>query len=214
MTACEPVQLRQPLAEPNTGSASPVATAAPASAPGYAAQLQPSRLGWVTLPLWCIWVEPNLDKSDAVSLRWALAANAALQEWQKFVPIQLVERAEDAQLRLWRRRPPLNGGRASNGRALLQFQQVQRQGSTLTRLEPLVDVLLSPGQRQLAIQATALHELGHGFGLWGHSPDPGDVMAALPTAEPRLQLSPRDRSTLLWLQAQPSPFRAPPMPTP
>jgi predicted Zn-dependent protease len=213
VNACEPVQLRQPVAEQIPSAATPKA-APPASAPGYAAQLQPSRLGWVTLPLWCIWVEPNINKGDAVSLRWALALNAALEEWQKFVPIQLVKRADDAQLRMWRRRPPLNGGRASNGRALLQLQQVQRRGQAIPRLEPLVDVLISPGQRQLAIQATALHELGHGFGLWGHSPDPGDVMAAVPTAQPRLQLSPRDRSTLLWLQAQPSPFRAPSMPTP
>jgi predicted Zn-dependent protease len=61
-------------------------------------------------------------------------------------------------------------------------------------------------QRQEGIQATALHELGHAFGLWGHSPDPADVMAAVPRAQPLLQLSPRDLATLGWLNQQPTDF--------
>ena len=37
------------------------------------------------------------------------------------------------------------------------------------RLEPQVKVMVSPELRADALQATALHELGHAFGLWGHS---------------------------------------------
>ena len=66
-----------------------------------------------------------------------------------------------------------------------------------------MQVLISPGQAEPAIQATALHELGHAFGLWGHSDRAGDAMAVHPGARPVLDLSPRDRATLQWLQAQP-----------
>ena len=179
MIPCPPVEWRQPAEPP----ADVTQQAAPATAPGYASQLQPSRWRWVAQKQWCVWVEPG-PTTDRWAQRWQTAVNAALSTWGEQVRLVRVSNAEDAQLRLWRRRPPLQNGRASNGRALLQLQQVQRQGRTSFSLEPLVEVLISPGQRQAAIQATALHELGHGFGLWGHSELSSDVMGAVP-APPR-----------------------------
>jgi predicted Zn-dependent protease len=67
-----------------------------------------------------------------------------------------------------------------------------------------VRVLISPDQRLEALQATALHELGHAFGLWGHSDQSDDAMAATPGRQPILRLSPRDRATVRWLYGQPS----------
>jgi hypothetical protein len=100
-----------------------------------------------------------------------------------------------------RRRPPIQNNRASHGRALLQLLEVRRSG--MWQLEPRVEVLISPGQAEPAMKATALHELGHAFGLWGHSEQAGDAMAVSPGARPVLQLSGRDRATLQWLQRQP-----------
>ena len=205
MIPCPPVEWRQP-AEPPADHAPQTA---PATAPGYASQLQPSRWGWVAQQQWCIWVEPS-PTTDRWAQRWQTAVNTALSTWGEQVRLVRVSNPEDAQLRLWRRRPPLQNGRASHGRALLQLQQVQRQGRNSSALEPLVEVLISPGQRQAAIQATALHELGHGFGLWGHSELSSDVMGAVPGPTPALELSERDQQTLQWLFEQPSALPAAP----
>ena len=82
----------------------------------------------------------------------------------------------------------------------LQVVDVQRQGRR--RLEPLVKVMVSPGLRAEALQATALHELGHAFGLWGHSSVPTDVLAISQGEHPVLVPSQRDRLTLAWVMQQ------------
>jgi len=206
-SSCAPVQERQTLVDPGPITVMGSEAGSGAQRPGYANQLQPSRLGWVTLPLWCIWVEPTAP--DLWSQRWSQAVEAALTSWGPHIRFKRVERAEDAHLRLWRLRPPLQGGRASHGRALLSFQQVRRGQQPQSQLEPLVEILISPGQRPQAIQATSLHELGHGFGLWGHSDQASDVMAAVPGAIPVLELSRRDLLSLGWLQGQASLFGSP-----
>ena len=182
----------------------------------YHQRLKSTPAGWPIRSQWCVWVEPLAAGTPAgpFGAHWQRAVEAALAIWQTELPIQAVATPDQAQVRLWRRKPPLESGpdgpmRASHGRALLELRQVQRLGQW--QLEPQVDVLISPGQRPEAIQATSLHELGHAFGLWGHSDQSGDVMAVSPTAKPVLSLSPRDRSTLRWLLRQPglSPVLAP-----
>jgi hypothetical protein len=62
-----------------------------------------------------------------------------------------------------------------------------------TRWDPRVRAPLE------ALQATVRHELGHALGLWGHSPDPGDLMSAVyyePGRAPVLFPTARDLETL------------------
>jgi predicted Zn-dependent protease len=128
------------------------------------------------------------------------------------LPIQRVSDPATAHVLVLRRRPPLRRDdsgrtRASHGRSSLEILEVERGEGW--RLEPLVKVQISPGQRSAALEATALHEFGHAFGLWGHSDDPGDAMAVSPGAQPVLRLSERDRATVRWLYSQPTRFGEP-----
>ncbi len=52
------------------------------------------------------------------------------------------------------------------------------------------------------VYGTMLHEMGHALGIWGHSPDPGDIMYARVTGKDPA-LSDRDRNTLRKLYSRP-----------
>ena len=168
----------------------------------YRERLRPTPYGWPTLASWCVWIEPGATTGPAAlwDQRWLGAVAAALASWEQVLPIQRAVEPGQAQILIWRRKPRLQNNRASHGRAELELVEVERSGQW--QIEPLVTVAISPGQAQTAIQATALHELGHAFGLWGHSDQASDVMAVSPGAKPLLQLSARDRATLGWLYRQ------------
>ncbi|MEB3184279.1 MAG: peptidase [Cyanobacteriota bacterium] len=206
-----------PLSLASTPVAPPAQRPAPATpAPDpagldYRHRLLPTPFGWPRRDHWCVWVEPATLEGPAArwDQAWLQAVDGALASWAAVLPISRVDSPDQAQVLVFRRRPPIRNGRASHGRATLELALVRRADPAAAagetqRLEPRVRVMVSPGQRPEAIEATALHELGHAFGLWGHSDDPADAMAAVPGARPVRQLSPRDRATVLWLQRQPA----------
>ncbi|MEB3165605.1 MAG: hypothetical protein VKO65_02935, partial [Cyanobacteriota bacterium] len=165
--ACRPPDRRSPLPPPDralaagtSGSAPllPAAATPPATlAADYRAQLTPSPWGWVHLRRWCVWVEPAAAGGDAAAIRertWLAAVEAALAEWQPLVRIERSDDPEAAQVRVWRRRPPLRSGpdgrlRASHGRAQLQLLIAESGGSRW--IEPRVEVWIGPGQGPLGL---------------------------------------------------------------
>ena len=179
------------------------ALTAEAAAGDYRQKLVPTPHGWPKRQHWCVWIEPAAMSGPAARWDqiWLQAVEAALASWAELVTIHRSESRESAQVQILKRRPPLQRGRASHGRAELALA-TNKPGDP-PRIEPRVVVSISPGQRPDAIQATALHELGHAFGMWGHSDHPLDAMAAVPGATPVLQLTARDRATFKWLQQQP-----------
>jgi Asp-tRNA(Asn)/Glu-tRNA(Gln) amidotransferase A subunit family amidase len=214
-SCCEPGIVVEVLEAPRPATQSPPAPppADAAAERDYRQQLTPTRYGWPRRDHWCVWVEPlaAADSSSRWEQAWLAAVESALASWAQQVPLRRVSEPDQAQVRILRRRPPLRAGRASHGRAELRLVVVQR--GDRRALEPQVQVLISPGQRASAMQATALHELGHAFGLWGHSDRVDDAMAAVPGAMPIVELSARDRATFLWLQQQP-PLQLPPATSP
>lgn len=201
--ACPPSLAITPVPPPRDRPAPSAPPPDPANR-DYRHQLKATPFGWPRRDHWCVWVEPAAPDGPGArwDRAWLGAVDAALTRWSAVLPIGRVSDQTQAQVLVFRQRPPLRNGRASHGRATLDLVLVQRAGAA-EQLEPRVTVMISPGQRPEAMEATALHELGHAFGLWGHSDDPSDAMAAVPGAQPVRQLSPRDRATVLWLQQQP-----------
>lgn len=177
-------------------------------APGYAKRLATTAFGLPSLGKWCLWIEPVPDPADRWSVRWRRAVDSALSRWRDQVPVALVNQPERAQIRILRKRPPRRrtdtGWRASNGRSVLRLAELNRAGQL--RREPHVELLISPELRAEALEATALHELGHAFGLWGHSDDSRDALAVHQGAVPVLAPSDRDRQTLTWVRSQQNRF--------
>ena len=207
-----PAEPCPPVQESRLLEATPLIRSTLSEASGYGLSLATTSMGPASLPRWCVWVEPATgDPPDRWQKRWLTAVTAALDTWSNHLPVVRVNTPEQAHVRLLRQRPPrrrtASGWRASNGRSRLQLVNVRRQG--VWRFEPEVAVLVSPELRATALQATALHELGHAFGLWGHSPDPGDAMAVHQGKVPVLQLSGRDRETLNWLRRKDTAFGDP-----
>ncbi len=203
-----PDQVR-PLQLPSPATTAPTPTPPAPDGQDYRHLLRPTPAGWPVVAHWCVWIEPADAAAGTGEARrqadWLAAVDTALQQWSGLLSISRVSSPEQAQVRVWRRRPPLQRQadgrlRASHGRAVLTLVAALRQQQWWA--EPRIDVLLGAGQAPLPLQATALHELGHAFGLWAHSDQAGDAMAAIPGGRPVLQLSRRDRATLLWLQGQ------------
>ena len=181
----------------------------PGQRPGYASSIATTSLGPPVLKHWCVWVQPAAaTPANRWDQRWLDQVSSALTTWRALVPLALVDNPDQANVLIHRQRPARRQvagvWRASNGRTQLQVVDVQRQGRR--RLEPLVKVMVSPGLRAEALQATALHELGHAFGLWGHSSVPTDVLAISQGERPVLVPSQRDRLTLAWVMQQTTRF--------
>ena len=181
----------------------------PGQRPGYASSIATTSLGPPVLKHWCVWVQPAVSTpANRWDQRWLDQVSSALTTWRALVPLTLVDNPDQANVLIHRQRPARRQvagvWRASNGRTQLQVVDVQRQGRR--RLEPLVKVMVSPGLRAEALQATALHELGHAFGLWGHSSVPTDVLAISQGERPVLVPSQRDRLTLAWVMQQTTRF--------
>ncbi len=160
---------------------------------------------WSSFPV-KVYLEPTPQDPG-----WAAAIRQAMQEWSVYLPLVEVTDPGEADI-LWHYQVPpfrvrLDRQRreliiADSRAAEARFQVYWQPGSP-PRLAHRFTILLTPRQGDRHTLGTARHELGHALGLWGHSPEPTDVLYAAQVREPP-PISARDRQTLYKVYTQPT----------
>ncbi len=146
--------------------------------------------------------------SDA-SKAWVEAVLQAVREWGLYLPLQVVEELESADIVVVRSRPPLQ---ASFNRNTGQFD-IERARAAEARYELYLrssrilshrfTINLNPNAAPASILASARHELGHALGIWGHSELETDALYFSQVRNPPL-ISARDINTLKRIYQQPT----------
>lgn len=135
---------------------------------------------------------------------WKESISSAILEWDNYLPLNLVEEPENADIEIIRKNPPLDPQKKRASSAETRYQvSVKYTPQGFPYLSHRFTIWLSPTQTGKYIQAAALHEFGHALGIWGHSPEPTDVMYFSQVREPP-PISVRDINTLKRIYQQPT----------
>ncbi len=125
---------------------------------------------------------------------------SAFQDWEKASRgrLRFVETPDPrlARIRIQLAEGPLSHPFIQVGHAEYNVTPDPRQRDLTVRVTVNIgerDSTLSLKARQDQVRRLALHELGHAIGIWGHSPDPDDIMYAHPIVS---GLSQRDANTI------------------
>lgn len=194
----------------------------------YFDQVQATSVGhliWSQFPVQ-VYIDPPLEPDGnstwaiQQSQNWHQAVQQAVQEWGQYLPLQVAEQIETADIVVRRIRPALRflppGGSGSGqlpmprARAAETRFEFYRQSLPIGTNSPNRQVLahrmiiqIRPDQAALSTLATARHELGHALGIWGHSDSPNDALYVSQVGQPPL-ISGRDINTLKRVYEQPT----------
>jgi predicted Zn-dependent protease len=148
-------------------------------------------------------IDPKLAKFQ----EWVDRVKLGIQPWNAYLPLEIVEQPENADIKVFRVTPPLNltpnGPRARSAEVRYQVYIKKLPNSTTSVLYPKYDISISPDLSANYIQAAALHEIGHALGIWGHSSNQTDALYITQVRNPP-PISPRDINTLKLVYQQPT----------
>lgn len=198
----------------------------------YFDQVKSVRVGyliWSSFPV-TIFIEPLTAEearypfATSRAETWITAISQAVQEWNPYLPLQIVPQAEGADITMRRSPPPLRldpddpAPASTSGRPTLplsrarsaetRFELYLRQVASTAPSETGIlahrfTIYLRPDQAISYIQAAARHEIGHALGIWGHSPLQTDALyfSQVRNSSP---ISNRDINTLKRVYEQPT----------
>lgn len=163
---------------------------------------QPSvgHLLWSKFPIQIYIERPvNINHSED----WIEAVLGVVREWGVYLPLEVVDNSEVADIRILRQAPPLLQGQLRSRSGEATYELYARRDGDKTILSHRFSVYLNPNQVGKYVPATARHELGHALGIWGHSLMESDVLYFSQVRNPPA-ISARDINTLKRVYEQPT----------
>ncbi|MBW4562623.1 MAG: peptidase [Mojavia pulchra JT2-VF2] len=171
----------------------------------YFSQITTTQVGyliWSQFPV-RVYVQPPKAISSQQAQAWVNSVLQAVQEWNAYLPLAVVEQPEVADIKILRKAPPLQ---ISPNNKIPRARSAQTNYELYTNNKVLLHrftILLSPSQSGNYLVAAARHEFGHALGIWGHSPLQTDALYFSQVRNPP-PISPRDVNTLKRVYEQPT----------
>jgi predicted Zn-dependent protease len=163
----------------------------------YFDQIKSTKVGyliWSRFPV-KVKIETPTDINEKQSQIWVNSVFQAVQQWNIYLPLQVVEKSAIADITISRKAPPLQrepNGKILRARSALTTYDLYTENNILSHR---FTILLSPSQTGDYVLSAARHELGPALGLWGHSLLQTDIMYFSQVRKPPF-ISIRDVNTL------------------
>jgi predicted Zn-dependent protease len=163
----------------------------------YFDQIKSTKVGyliWSTFPV-KVKVETPTGINEKQSQVWVNGVLQAIQEWSIYLPLQVVQKSDIADITIIRKAPPLQvepNSKILRARSALTTYNLYTKNDILYHR---FTILLSPSQTGDYVLSAARHELGHALGIWGHSLLQTDTMYFSQVRKPPF-ISLRDMNTL------------------
>lgn len=171
----------------------------PLNSGDYFSEVKLTQVGylvWSQFPI-KVYVEPN-------NQLWLEAVLQAVQEWNNYLPLLVVEDLQTADIRILPKVPPLQITSFLRARsAQTRYDLYINSSQSAAILSHYCTILLNPYQTSRYIQAAARHELGHALGIWGHSTEASDALYFSQVSN-LVTISARDINTLKRVYQQPT----------